>query len=189
MSTPPAGPARWDKGAGRVIAATRILELRGVRYSNPGRARDGEFTVIAVPDWVNVLALTPDLRLVLVRQFRFGIDDFSLEIPGGMIDSGEDPIAAAVRELREETGFEGRNARLIGSVHPNPAIQNNRCHIVLVEHAERRAATDWDDDEEIEVTTAPVDEVLEWARSGRITHSLVLCALLYFEGYRRGKAG
>ncbi len=76
-----------------MIASTRILELRGVRYRNPGRARDGEFIVIAVPDWVNVLAVTPARRLVLVRQFRYGIDDFSLEIPGGVIDSGEDPVA------------------------------------------------------------------------------------------------
>jgi len=184
VSTPPEGPARWEKGAEHVVSKSRILELRAVRYRHPGRARDGEFVVLAVPDWVNVLALTPAGHLVLVRQFRFGIDDFSLEIPGGVIEPGEDPVAAAVRELREETGYAGTAARLIGSVHPNPAIQNNRCHLVLVEGAERRAATEWDADEEIEVTTAPVDEVLEWARSGRITHSLVLCALFAFEAHR-----
>lgn len=156
--------------------------MRAVRYRHPGRARDGEFVVLAAPDWVNVVALTPGGRLVLVRQFRFGIGDFSLEIPGGMIEPGEDPVAAAVRELREETGYAGTGARLLGSVHPNPAIQNNRCHLVLVEGAERRGATAWDADEEIGVTTEPVAEVMAWARSGRITHSLVLCALFYLEG-------
>jgi len=144
--------------------------------------------VIAAPDWVNVIALTPDGRLVLVRQFRFGSDDFSLEIPGGVVEAGEMPVAAGVRELREETGFAGERARLLASIHPNPAIQQNRCHLVLVEEVRRQAATSWDADEEIEVLTAPVSEVLDWARTGRITHSLVLCGLFHFEGWWRGRS-
>ena len=172
-----------------MLAATPVLELRGVRYRHPGRATEKEFTVIAAPSWVNVLALTTDGRLVLVRQFRFGIDDFSLEIPGGVVNAGEDPIAAGLRELSEETGYAGADARLLGSVHPNPAIQNNRCHLVLVENAELRVASAWDADEEIAVTTAPVEEVLAWARSGRISHALVLNALLYFEPIWRARRG
>jgi ADP-ribose pyrophosphatase len=185
MNTPSPGLPRRVRGAQRVLAATRILELREVRYAHPGRADERDYTVIAVPDWVNVAALTPDGHLVLVRQFRFGIDDFSLEVPGGVIDAGEDPVAAGVRELAEETGFAGGRARLLGSVHPNPAIQDNRCHLVLVEDAVRTGAVDWDPDEEIETTTAPVAEVLALARSGRITHSLVLCALFHFEAWWR----
>lgn len=189
MNTPLPGPSRWVRGPGRTLARTRVLELREVRYDHPVRGTGREFTVIAAPDWVNVVALTPDGRLVLVRQFRFGIDDFSLEVPGGVIEPGEDPVAAGVRELAEETGFVGRAARLLGSVHPNPAIQTNRCHLVLVEDAVRRAALDWDPDEEIETSTAPVAEVLAWARAGRITHSLVLCALFHFEGWWRDQGG
>ena len=96
-------------------------------------------------------AVTPDGRIVLVRQFRFGIDDFSLEIPGGVVEPGEDPVAAGTRELREETGFGGPRARLLASVHPNPAIQRNRCHLVLVEGVECGESLDWDEDEEISV--------------------------------------
>lgn len=125
----------------------------------------------------------------MVRQFRFGIDDFSLEIPGGVIEPGEDPVEAGVRELREETGFVGRSARLIGSAHPNPAIQSNWAHFVLVEGAERKEEIDWDADEEIEVATSPVEEVLAQARSGKITHSLVLTALFHFEGIWRSRGG
>jgi 8-oxo-dGTP pyrophosphatase MutT (NUDIX family) len=116
-----------------------------------------------------------------VRQFRFGIDDFSLEIPGGVIESGEDPLFAAQRELREETGYTADNVRLLGRVRPNPAIMNNYCHLVCLENVRRTADLEWDHDEEIEVITAPVDEVYAWARSGRISHALVLNALLLFE--------
>jgi ADP-ribose pyrophosphatase len=185
MNTPSPGLPRRVRGAQRVLAATRILELREVRYARPGHAGERDYTVIAAPDWVNVVALTPDGQLVLVRQFRFGIDDFSLEVPGGVIEAGEDPVAAGVRELAEETGFAGGPARLLGSVHPNPAIQDNRCHLVLVEGAVRTGAVAWDPDEEIETTTAPVADVLAWARDGRITHSLVLCALFQFEAWWR----
>ncbi|HSI08514.1 MAG TPA: NUDIX hydrolase [Rariglobus sp.] len=180
MSSDQPSPSRWEKGASRSLAATRIFDLRGVQFRHPVRGTEREFVVIDAPDWVNVLALTPDHRLVMVNQFRYGIDAFSWEIPGGMIDAGEDPVAAAVRELQEETGYVGTSARLLGSVNPNPAIMNNRCHLVLVENAVLREAQEWDDDEEIELTTVPVDEVYAWAQSGRITHSLVLNGLLLF---------
>lgn len=180
MSSDQPCPSRWEKGASRSLAATRIFDLRGVQFRHPVRGTEREFVVIDAPDWVNVLALTPDGRLVMVNQFRYGIDAFSWEIPGGMIDVGEDPVAAAVRELQEETGYVGTSARLLGSVNPNPAIMNNRCHLVLVEGVVLKEAQEWDEDEEIELTTLPVDEVYAWGQNGRITHSLVLNALLLF---------
>jgi 8-oxo-dGTP pyrophosphatase MutT (NUDIX family) len=130
---------------------------------------------------VNVIAVTPDQRLVLVRQFRYGIDAFSLEIPGGVMDAGEDPVEAGLRELREETGYSGVRARLLGSVHPNPAFQSNRAHFVLVEAATPSHELEWDTDEEIEVLVEPIERVLAMARNGGITHSLVLNALMFFE--------
>jgi len=176
----PSTPARWVKGASRSLAATRIFDLRGVDYRHPVRGTQREFVVIDAPDWVNVLALTPCGRLVMVNQFRYGMDDFSWEIPGGVIECGEDPVAAGLRELEEETGYVGNSARLLGSVNPNPAIMNNRCHLVLVENVVLTTELAWDPDEEIEVMSLPVDEVYAWAQSGRITHSLVLNALLLF---------
>jgi 8-oxo-dGTP pyrophosphatase MutT (NUDIX family) len=192
MSDPPASatPARWGKTGQSLHAQCRVFDVLQARYRHPGRGHERDFVVIDTPDWVNVIALTPDHRLVLVRQFRFGIDDFSLEIPGGMMERGEDPLAAAQRELREETGHTGRRVRILGGVHPNPAIMNNVCHLVLVEQAERTSELAWDHDEEIEVLTAPVDEVFAWARTGRIKHALALDALLLFapewERLRRG---
>jgi len=181
MNPSSAGPARWEKLGETTLATTRIFELRSRRYRHPVRGTERDFVVVDAPDWVNVLALTPAGHLVLVNQFRFGIDAFSLEIPGGMIEPGEDPVAAGVRELREETGYAGARARLLGTVHPNPAFLSNRCHLVLVEAAAPASATAWDPDEEIAVSTAPVAEVFAWARTGRITHALVLNALWLFE--------
>lgn len=183
-------PRRWRRLGARSVAATRIFTVESVDYQHPARPEPRDFFIVKAPDWVNVVALTPDRQLVLVRQFRFGIDDFSLEIPGGVIDAGEDPVAAGLRELREESGYTGVNARLLGSVHPNPAMQSNRCHLVLVENAKRTEALEWDRDEEFEILTRPVDEVYALAQAGKITHSLVLDALLLFaphwEKLRRG---
>jgi len=178
-------PARWKREGGRVLASTRVLELRSVRFRHPVRGTEEDFVIAHAPDWVNVVALTPDSRLVLVRQFRFGSNDLSLEIPGGVSEAGEDPVAAGLRELSEETGYGGGVPSLLGSVHPNPAIQDNSCHFVLVTGAVPVGPVKWDRDEEIEVSTAPVDEVLAWARTGRITHSLTVAALMLFEGTRR----
>lgn len=187
MSTPPhlAGPSRWERLGHTTQAKTRVLDLLSVRYRHPVRGTEKDFVVVQPADWCNVLAVTREGSLVLVRQFRFGIDGFSLEIPGGVMEAGEDPVAAGLRELREETGFTGGRARLLGSTHPNPAIQSNRCHFVLVEDAVQSAALEWDADEEIEVVTVPVGEVLAHARAGGITHALVLNALFLFEPHWR----
>ena len=181
----PGEPSLWRRGGERVLASTKVLELRSVHYAHPVRGTQRDFVVVHAPDWVNVVALTPDGRIVLVNQFRFGADTLSLEVPGGTMEAGEDPVAAGLRELLEETGYGGGSARLLGSVRPNPAIMDNRCHFVLVDGAVPSGPLDWDDDEEIEVSTAPVADALAWARSGRISHSLSVAALMLLEGARR----
>lgn len=189
MSSSPPGPSRWERLGAEVRLQTRIFDVLGVRFRHPGRDAAREFVVVQAPEWVNVVALTPDDRLVLVRQFRYGLEDFSLETPGGLVDAGEDPVVAGLRELREETGYAGVEARLLGTVHPNPAFQSNRCHFVLVENAMATHPLEWDSDEEIELVTKPVEEAFALARSGGITHSLVLNALMFFESWWRARRG
>jgi 8-oxo-dGTP pyrophosphatase MutT (NUDIX family) len=183
------GPARWERRGHTLQAKTVVFELQSVSYRHPVRGTEKDFVVVRAPDWVNVIALTAAGEIVLVRQFRFGIDGFSLEIPGGVMEAGEEPVAAGLRELREETGFTGARARLLGSTPPESAIQSNRCHFVLVEDAVRSEALEWDPDEEMEITALPAAEVLALARAGGITHALVLNALLLLEPYWRARPG
>jgi ADP-ribose pyrophosphatase len=183
MSVPPPGsaaPSHWEVQARHLHADCRVFTVLRKSCRHPGRRTTRDFFSLHSPDWVNVLALTPDHNLILVNQFRFGVEECSLEIPGGLIDQGEDPVAAGVRELVEETGYVGKKARIVGSVWPNPAIMDNRCSFVLVEDATRQKDLSWDQDEEIEIVLATADEAMEWARSGKIRHSLVLNALFCF---------
>jgi len=174
----------WRRVDSRRRQRCRIFDLDEVRFQSPDDRPPGSFWVIDAPDWINVIPLTPDRRVLLVRQYRFGIEDFSLEIPGGMCDPGEDPLRTARRELREETGYEAREMVELGWVHPNPAVQTNRCHSYLAKDVVEVGEPQPDPNEQVELVTVPLDEIPELFAAGKITHSLVLAAFLHFSRYR-----
>jgi 8-oxo-dGTP pyrophosphatase MutT (NUDIX family) len=153
-----------------------VFDLDRVSFEIPGGEEARDFYVLHAPDWINIIPLTNDRRVVLVRQFRHGIEDFTLEIPGGMCDEGEAPIDAARREMREESGYEAREIVPLGWVHPNPAIQGNGCHSFLASSAYEAGPPDPDPNEQFEVTTVPIAEIPKLIEEGRITHSLVIAA-------------
>lgn len=159
----------------------RIFRILSKRCRHPVRKHERDFVEIDCPEWVNVLAITPARELVLVNQYRAGVEAHSWELPGGVVDRGEDPLSGGLRELAEETGYAGPHARIIGWSHPNPAIQSNRCHFVLVEQAVPSRPISWDPDEELELALKPVDWVFEAARSGQLTHALTLNALFFLQ--------
>src|SRR5208282_6355889 len=135
----------WKKLHSTLIGDFRIFKLRSDVKISPRTGREHDFFVLDSVNWVNVIAVTPDQQLVMVRQYRHGSGTVELEIPGGMMDPHEtDPVATAVRELREETGYEGENARLLGRVHSNPAILNNTCFTILVENCRLKHPVDFD---------------------------------------------
>ena len=128
-----------------------------------------------------MIALTPKQEVVFVRQYRHGTRSLTLEIPGGMCDSGESFVEAGARELLEETGFKGDSVELIGVVEPNPAFQNNKCGTILIHNAEHTQEQDLDPMEEIEILTIPLSQIDDLIRRGEITHSLVVAAFLHLK--------
>jgi 8-oxo-dGTP pyrophosphatase MutT (NUDIX family) len=168
----------WKENARRTVHETRVFKVTERDMTeDDGEGRQGTFVAIEPPDWVNVVALTDARELVLIEQFRQGTGNVTLEIPGGMIDPDESPLMAARRELREETGFEADEWSELGMVHPNPAIQTNRTFTYLARAAVARASTAFDTHERCRLVTVPWAQALDLVSDGRITHSLVVCAL------------
>lgn len=128
--------------------------------------------VLEATDWVNVIALTSDLQVVMVRQFRHGVREETSEFPGGMVDAGESPLQAAQRELLEETGFVSEQWTELGWMYPNPAIQHNRCWIFFARDCGRAAGQSLDLLESIECEMWPVADLSQAFAEGRITHAL-----------------
>lgn len=156
----------------------RIFTTRTLDVADPRSGTEYVRTVIDAPDWVNVVPITTQGEVVLVRQFRFGTWSNHLEIPGGMVDPGEDPVRAATRELEEETGYRPAQTIALGWSHPNPAIQANRLHSFLCTGCENVGAMKLDSAEDVRVEVVPRAELKALVRAGQITHSLVLTTLL-----------
>jgi 8-oxo-dGTP pyrophosphatase MutT (NUDIX family) len=170
----------WTSLGSKLLHACRVFTLKEERFRSPRTHREYEFFLIESGDWVNVIPVTPEGQVVLVKQYRFGTKDFSLEIPGGMIDPGDTPEGAALRELMEETGYAGEEPRLLGMVHPNPAIHTNRCYTFLVRNAVYRKLPRQDSTEDIEVILVPLAEIPSLIGNGAITHALVIAAFYWY---------
>ena len=170
-------PSRWKMLRDDLHADCRIFDVRKRSFRRESDGVQGEFFVLDTNDWVNVLALTKQNELVLVRQFRYGTEEFSLEPPGGVVEKEENPLVAGLRELKEETGYVGTDAELIGSSRPNAAILSNYCHFVLVRNVEKTSNLSFDQHEELVTELYPIDELEGLVQKGEITHSIGLNAI------------
>jgi 8-oxo-dGTP pyrophosphatase MutT (NUDIX family) len=177
----------WQRIDSETLYTCRIFSLRKDRNRSPRDGQEHDFFVLDSGEWVNIVPITPDNQVVLIHQYRHGIDDITLEIPGGMVDPHDpSPLHAARREMREETGYDSDDIIPLGSVHPNPAIQGNRCHTFLARNVEKRFATQFDTTEETEVALVPATQLSDLVRQGRITHALVVTAFYWYDLLQRG---
>ncbi len=171
----------WERVESQRRGDYEVFHVRRDRHRSPRSGQEHSFYVIEAADWVNVIPLTPEGQIVCVRQYRHGVEAVTLEVPGGVVDAGETAAEAARRELREETGYDAARIVRLGSVAPNPALQNNVCHSFLALDARPDGVQRLDGAEDIEVILVDPADVPGLIVMGRITHALVVAAFYLWE--------
>jgi ADP-ribose pyrophosphatase len=175
----------WERLGDETLLHYKVFHVRKSRRRSPRTGADIGFFLLDTPDWVNVLAITAEQQLVMIRQFRHGSGRVSLEIPGGLVDPDEtDPAQAAARELREETGYEAARLEQIGVMNPNPSMMTNRCFSYLATGCRLVGGLSMDPGEDIEVVTVPVAELDELLGRGEIDHAIVLATIAFWRAHQ-----
>ena len=181
---------RWKKVSSNPVGNFRVFNIRSDVKISPRTGREHDFYVIEAVNWVHVLALTKEGQLVMIEQYRHGSDTVELEVPGGMMDAEDaSPLEAGLRELREETGYEGTQAEVIGQIYANPAIMNNVCYTVLVRDCELKHTPQLDHGEDMATILVDPAQIPQLVQEGRIGHSLVVVGLYHFNLWQAKAAG
>ncbi len=176
-------PEKWKLQKSTPLNDYRIFSTKRKSAISPKDGTVRDFYVMDAPDWVNIIPVTPSGEILLIRQFRHGTAEITLEIPGGMIDTGESPVQCARRELLEETGFASTKWEQIGCVRPNPAFMSNSCYTFLASGCERTSEPSFDTTEDIETLLVAPQEIKRYIREGIIDHCIVIAAFgFYFLG-------
>jgi len=173
--------SEWKVKLVQKVYENRNFQIRKNICFHPLKNVEHDFFVIDTFNWMNVVAITPDDKFVLVKQHRLGSNEEMIEIPGGVIDLDEKPADSAVRELAEETGYCGGTIVPLKKLWTNPAMMSNKISFFLIDGCTREQCQNLDPAEDIEVITATKDEVVEMLKNGEINHALSVTALtLYF---------
>ena len=176
----------WRRERSEQVADCRVFKVRRDLSADPRGGRVHDFYVIEAPDWINVIPLTESGEVVFIELYRHGSREISLEIPGGMVDPGEEPRQTAARELLEETGYEAREVAPLGRTRPNPAIQDNWIHTFLARDCVYRQEPLNDGTERTRVRLVALESVPALIAGGEISHSLVVAAFHWLDLRGRG---
>lgn len=174
-------PRPWKLLESEKLQDCAVFSVARSRCESPRTGQAHDFYRIDSNDWVNVVPVTTAGEIVMVRQFRHGSREVTLEIPGGLIDPGETPQQAAERELLEETGYRPASVLPLGVVNPNPALFGNRCFTFLATASERVAEVRNESTEETVVELVTHEALPGLLRGGEIDHALVIAALHWYQ--------
>lgn len=166
---------KWIEKSKKLAFKSILFKLFEVEYQSPSSGIKGHFDVIETSDWANIVPITKDGNAILVKQFRYGSNDLSLEFPAGVIEVGEDPLEAIKRELLEETGGTGKVVS-VGSCRPNPAFMRNHCFHFAATDVVISGDQDLDHFEELEIVVVPENQIDGMIERGEINHSLSIVA-------------
>jgi ADP-ribose pyrophosphatase len=168
----------------KILSSSHLRENVRVDQCEFPNEKVFEAVVLEYGTWVTILALTKDQQVVLIRQYRHGVQEVITELPGGVMDEADaSPLGAARRELLEETGYKSDKIIQVGCVSPNPANQTNLIYSFLALDAEKVGEQALDDTEEIEVFLEPLEEVIAMARNGELIQSMQVSALFFALAY------
>ncbi|MDR1910114.1 MAG: NUDIX hydrolase [Spirochaetaceae bacterium] len=173
----------WTEESSRLVFETRVFSVRESRCRSPA-GKSGLYVTLDAPDWavvVPVLETEGGRRFVMVRQWRHGSRELSLEFPGGVFEQNEDGKAAAARELYEETAYRPGRVRELGVMSPNPAIMANRVHFFLAEDLHWTGSQHLDEDEYVAVEQVTVEEAVRGMGRPPYTHALMAAALMLYQ--------
>ncbi len=179
----------WPCLASEPLHEYRVFRTRQDRRRSPRTGREHTFFVIESPDWVNIVPLTAvdnTPMVVMIEQFRHGNGEITLEVPGGLVDEGEEPIGAGSREMREETGYAAEQVLPLGQVSPNPALFNNTCYSFVALNCHKVGEQQFDGSEDIQVRLVPLADIPALIQQGKITHSLTINAFYFLEMWQKG---
>ena len=171
----------WEVLNRRLVNDFGIVKIHTKRARSPRTDDVRDILAIDFPDWALVLAITRQKEVVMVNQYRHGIERVCLELPGGLIDPEDSsPELAAGRELLEETGYQSSELTRLGECYPQPAVLSNRCFFFLAENAEKVQEPQMDEGEDIEIKKVPLKQIPAMIEKKEIDHGMVLLAFYYY---------
>lgn len=170
---------KWKILSSTYVHRAPWATLRYDRCEMPDGRIVPDYYVLEYPNWVNVAAITEDNRVLMLKQYRHAAGIISTEIPGGVIDAGEQPLEAARRELLEETGYLFDDIELMATVYPNPATANNVTYLYLARGGKKVAEQKLDETEQLTVYELSVPEVRDLLVQNKIEQALHCTTLFY----------